>query len=60
MSDVPKILPFDPAVTAATEYPITKYQPTYFATESFEDAKRKVKDYAKVLYKKHSEQVGIP
>ena len=37
-------------MTARTEYPITTYQPTYFATESFEDAKKLVKEYAKVKF----------
>ena len=49
-SDKPKILPFDPEVTALQEYPITTYQPVYFATESFEHAKKLVKEYAKVTY----------
>jgi len=48
LSDEPKVLPFDPEVTSNTEYPITTYQPTYFATESFDSAKKKVKEYAKV------------
>ena len=50
-SDKPKILPFQPEVTSVTPYPITTYQPTYFVTESFEDAKRLVKDFAKTLKK---------
>lgn len=49
LSDKPKLLPFDPAVAAVTEYPITTYQPTYFVTESFEDAKKKISEYAKTL-----------
>jgi phenylalanine-4-hydroxylase len=49
LSGKPKLLPFDPAVAAVTEYPITTYQPTYFVTESFEDAKKKISDYAKTL-----------
>lgn len=49
LSDKPKLLPFDPAVAAVTEYPITTYQPVYFVTESFEDAKKKIAEYAKTL-----------
>jgi len=49
LSGKPKLLPFDPAVAAVTPYPITTYQPTYFVTESFEDAKKKISDYAKTL-----------
>lgn len=49
LSGQPKLLPFDPAVTAVTPYPITTYQPTYFVTESFEDAKKKVTEFAKTL-----------
>ena len=41
-SDKPKRLPFDPAVTGATEYPITEYQPTYYVTDSFESAQQKL------------------
>lgn len=49
LSDKPKLLPFDPAVAAVTPYPITTYQPTYFVTESFEDAKKKISEFAKTL-----------
>ena len=41
-SDKPKHLPFDPAVTGVTEYPITEYQPTYYVTDSFESAQQKL------------------
>lgn len=50
-TDEPKILPFQPSVTSVTEYPITTYQPTYFVTESFEDAKRLVSEFAKTMNK---------
>ncbi|KAJ3196046.1 hypothetical protein HK101_010286 [Irineochytrium annulatum] len=46
LSGEPKTLPFDPAVTAVTEYPITSYQPLYFVAESFADMKEKVKEFA--------------
>ena len=47
-SDEPEHLPFDPPTTCEVEYPITTYQPKYFVTESFEDAKYKLKEFAKV------------
>lgn len=53
--------PFNPNITALTEYPVTMFQPLYYYTgaccfrfaiilrrsESFEDAKRKVREFAK-------------
>lgn len=41
-SDKPEIRPFDPPVTALQKYPITSYQPVYFVSDSFEDAKEKM------------------
>jgi len=41
----PKYLPFNPSITAVTEYPITKYQPIYYVAESFQDAKRKMIEF---------------
>lgn len=49
LSAQPKLLPFDPAVTAATQYPITEYQPVYFVAESFLDAQMKVREFAASL-----------
>lgn len=49
MSDKPKILPFEPALTGATKYPITEYQPVYFLAESFADAQTKLHDYAATI-----------
>jgi len=49
LSSEPKHLPFEPSITCKTEYPITKYQPQYFVTESFDDAKQKVRDFARTL-----------
>jgi len=46
LTDKPQVLPFDPEKTATQEYPITKYQPTYFIAESFEDAKEKLRAWA--------------
>lgn len=45
----PKILPFDPAVTGSTAYPITDYQPIYFLSDSFADAQRKLHEYATTI-----------
>jgi len=49
MSGKPELVPFNPQMTAVTKYPITMFQPLYYFTESFEDAKRKVKDFASSL-----------
>ncbi len=38
-----KIKPFDPEVTAKEECIITSYQNSYFYTESFDDAKEKMR-----------------
>jgi len=51
LSDEPEILPFDPPTTCEVAYPITTYQPKYFVTESFEDAKYKLKEFAKTIKK---------
>jgi len=45
----PKILPFDPNVAAKTEYPITTYQPTYFAAESMNDLKGRMKHFCDTM-----------
>merc|ERR1711973_490527 len=31
------------------EFPITEYQPIYFVTESFEDAQRKMREFANTI-----------
>lgn len=49
LSDEPTILPFDPETTALQKYPITTYQPTYFLAESFDDAKEKLRNWAKKI-----------
>lgn len=49
LSAEPKKQPFDAFVTSRTKYPITKYQPLYFVTDSFEDAKKKMRDFAATL-----------
>ena len=42
LTNEPKVCDFDPAVTGTTKFPITKYQPLYYVTNSFDDAKRKL------------------
>lgn len=54
LSSTPKHLPFDPAVTAVTQYPITEYQPLYYVTESFEDAKKRMTEFARTFNRKFS------
>jgi len=43
LSGKPEILSFDPKMTGAQSYPITQYQPIYYVSESFEDAKDKLR-----------------
>lgn len=42
LSDKPEIRPFEPEETAVQSYPITEYQPLYYISESFEEAKNKL------------------
>jgi len=49
MSMEPKRLPFDPPTTSITTYDYTKMNPQYFVTESFEDAKQRVRQWAASL-----------
>lgn len=49
LSDKPEIRPFEPVKTAEQKYPITEFQPVYFISESFEDAKEKMKSYASTI-----------
>ncbi|XP_065319285.1 phenylalanine-4-hydroxylase-like [Gordionus sp. m RMFG-2023] len=49
LSEKPEIRPFDPFKTAIQPYPITKYQPLYFYTDSFTDAKDKLMAYAATI-----------
>merc|ERR1712021_233282 len=51
VSDKPEHRGFDPAVTGLQKYPITEYQPVYFVTSSFEDAQRKMSDFAATIPK---------
>ena len=43
LTDKPEVRPFDPVKTAEQKYPISTYQPIYYISESFEDAKEKVR-----------------
>ena len=43
LSEKPTIMSFDPFRAAIQPYPITEHQPTYFLTESFQDAKEKLR-----------------
>lgn len=49
MSDVPKLLPFDPFTASTTPYPVTTYQPCYFVAESFESAKLQMIEFSRSL-----------
>ena len=42
LSGKPEIRTFDPVHTAQQKYPITQYQPVYYVSESFDDAKDKM------------------
>ncbi|KAM6980170.1 tryptophan 5-hydroxylase 1-like [Aplochiton taeniatus] len=43
------ILPFDPTVTSHQECIITTFQDVYFVSESFEEAKAKMREFAKTI-----------
>jgi len=49
LSDKPDLREFNPAVTGLQKYPITEYQPIYFVAESFESAKKKMRDFAHTI-----------
>lgn len=49
LSDKPKVMTFDPAKTCDQEYPITSFQPIYFAADSFDDAKAKLRQFASTI-----------
>lgn len=42
LTEQPELREFDPCKTGEQKYPITKYQPVYFVSDSFEDAKEKM------------------
>jgi phenylalanine-4-hydroxylase len=49
LTDKPELRPFNPAETAIQPYPVTSFQPVYYVAESFEDAKKKLRDFAATL-----------
>merc|ERR1711936_34275 len=51
LTDKPEKADFDPAITGVTDYPITEYQPKYYVTKSFEDAQRKMREFANTIPK---------
>ncbi|KAM6949772.1 tryptophan 5-hydroxylase 1-like [Lycodopsis pacificus] len=51
LSDKAHILPFDPMVTCNQECMITTFQDVYFVSESFEDAKNKMREFAKTIWR---------
>ncbi|XP_065907094.1 phenylalanine-4-hydroxylase-like [Dysidea avara] len=54
LSDKPEVLPFNPEKIVVTDYPITTMQPLYFLAESFEDARKKLKEFADTIPKPFS------
>ena len=46
MSDVPEVRAFDPFAAAKQDYPVTTYQPIYYAADSFVDARLKLAKFA--------------
>merc|ERR1711890_183822 len=49
LSGEPEMKPFEPEKTGVQKYPITEHQPVYFVTESFEEAKQKMIDFASTI-----------
>lgn len=49
LTDKPEIRPFEPLKTSLQKYPITEYQPVYYVSESFEDAKEKLIQFAATI-----------
>ncbi|XP_076079212.1 protein henna-like [Mytilus galloprovincialis] len=45
-TDEPERRLFEPEKAAIQEYPITRFQPIYYVTDSFKSVKDKIKDYA--------------
>ncbi|KAG8186543.1 hypothetical protein JTE90_020846 [Oedothorax gibbosus] len=55
MSNEPKLLPFEPQITAVQPYQDLVYQDVYFVADSFEDAKDKIRTYVNTsLERKHA------
>ena len=51
LTGAPEKRPFIPEGTAVQEVPITKFQPVYFVAESFDDAKKKLREWTKTIKK---------
>uniref|UniRef100_A0A8C7X5X5 tryptophan 5-monooxygenase n=1 Tax=Oryzias sinensis TaxID=183150 RepID=A0A8C7X5X5_9TELE len=51
LSGKANILPFDPILTCNQECMITTFQEAYFVAESFEEAKNKMREFAKTLHR---------
>ncbi|MEE6499438.1 hypothetical protein FKM82_003450 [Ascaphus truei] len=49
LSGQARVKPFDPKVTCKQECIITTFQEVYFVSESFEEAKEKMREFAKVM-----------
>lgn len=49
LSGTAHILPFDPMVTCNQECKITTFQDVYFVSESFEEAKERMREFAKTI-----------
>uniref|UniRef100_A0A8C9QWA8 Tyrosine hydroxylase 2 n=1 Tax=Scleropages formosus TaxID=113540 RepID=A0A8C9QWA8_SCLFO len=54
LSDEPEYKPFDPEECAIQPYQDQTYQPVYFVSESFEDAKLKLRQYSSTIRKAFS------
>ncbi|XP_037607071.1 tryptophan 5-hydroxylase 1-like [Sebastes umbrosus] len=51
LSGKANILPFDPVMTSTQECLISTYQDVYFVSESFEEAKNKIREFAKTIWR---------
>jgi len=49
LSDKPELRTFEPEKTGLQKYPITEYQPVYYVTESFAEAKDKMIEFASTI-----------
>ena len=49
MDQRPRLLPWEPAVAARQDFPITEYQPVYFVADSLQDAKDRMRNYCEAL-----------
>ncbi|XP_073670836.1 tyrosine hydroxylase 2 [Paramisgurnus dabryanus] len=54
LSNEPQYKPFDPAEAAIQPYQDQSYQPVYFVSETFEDAKSKLRQYSSTIQKPFS------